>query len=133
MIRRPPRSTRTDTLFPYTTLFRSPESGRNGWRLTHGPGRAARAHHPRMLRCRAAEPAAARDLAAHRPAEIDGLPHPRDPDRSGVSGPQDESGILPVAQADASGERGAAELRHPRGGATDDDLDRKSKRLDSSH
>src|SRR3546814_20647400 len=26
MIRRPPRSTRTDTLFPYTTLFRS--SGR---------------------------------------------------------------------------------------------------------
>src|SRR3546814_12217829 len=26
MIRRPPRSTRTDTLFPYTTLFRSQES-----------------------------------------------------------------------------------------------------------
>src|SRR3546814_1672560 len=32
MIRRPPRSTRTDTLFPYTTLFRSmgPGSGRHG-------------------------------------------------------------------------------------------------------
>src|SRR3546814_4464073 len=29
MIRRPPRSTRTDTLFPYTTLFRS-ESGSVG-------------------------------------------------------------------------------------------------------
>src|SRR3546814_16965511 len=28
MIRRPPRSTRTDTLFPYTTLFRSPLSPR---------------------------------------------------------------------------------------------------------
>src|SRR3546814_17162671 len=28
MIRRPPRSTRTDTLFPYTTLFRSLQ-GRN--------------------------------------------------------------------------------------------------------
>src|SRR3546814_6505643 len=27
MIRRPPRSTRTDTLFPYTTLFRSPSFG----------------------------------------------------------------------------------------------------------
>src|SRR3546814_12043875 len=27
MIRRPPRSTRTDTLFPYTTLFRSPDCG----------------------------------------------------------------------------------------------------------
>src|SRR3546814_9134239 len=26
MIRRPPRSTRTDTLFPYTTLFRSGRS-----------------------------------------------------------------------------------------------------------
>src|SRR3546814_6526147 len=26
MIRRPPRSTRTDTLFPYTTLFRSPDT-----------------------------------------------------------------------------------------------------------
>src|SRR3546814_1361566 len=27
MIRRPPRSTRTDTLFPYTTLFRSAVGG----------------------------------------------------------------------------------------------------------
>src|SRR3546814_10336538 len=27
MIRRPPRSTRTDTLFPYTTLFRSEGNG----------------------------------------------------------------------------------------------------------
>src|SRR3546814_12740027 len=27
MIRRPPRSTRTDTLFPYTTLFRSLRGG----------------------------------------------------------------------------------------------------------
>src|SRR3546814_8777860 len=30
MIRRPPRSTRTDTLFPYTTLFRSGEQFING-------------------------------------------------------------------------------------------------------
>src|SRR3546814_2888199 len=29
MIRRPPRSTRTDTLFPYTTLFRSIGTGPN--------------------------------------------------------------------------------------------------------
>src|SRR3546814_16427442 len=27
MLRRPPRSTRTDTLFPYTTLFRSARAG----------------------------------------------------------------------------------------------------------
>src|SRR3546814_10486454 len=30
MIRRPPRSTRTDTLFPYTTLFRSDIGQRQG-------------------------------------------------------------------------------------------------------
>src|SRR3546814_4332777 len=32
MIRRPPRSTRTDTLFPYTTLFRSARGCRKGQR-----------------------------------------------------------------------------------------------------
>src|SRR3546814_10683840 len=30
MLRRPPRSTRTDTLFPYTTLFRSLERADDG-------------------------------------------------------------------------------------------------------
>src|SRR3546814_9064393 len=39
MIRRPPRSTRTDTLFPYTTLFRS-----------FAPFFAERAHGRRLLR-----------------------------------------------------------------------------------
>src|SRR3546814_6881132 len=33
MIRRPPRSTRTDTLFPYTTLFRSKSSRKHGSQL----------------------------------------------------------------------------------------------------
>src|SRR3546814_2550023 len=33
MIRRPPRSTRTDTLFPYTTLFRSPNRKSVTWRI----------------------------------------------------------------------------------------------------
>src|SRR3546814_9294804 len=50
MIRRPPRSTRTDPLFPYTTLFRSRGAPRDCWcnsierthlpsftRLVHGP------------------------------------------------------------------------------------------------
>src|SRR3546814_5622443 len=31
MIRRPPTSTRTDTPFPYTTLFRSASGGSNGY------------------------------------------------------------------------------------------------------
>src|SRR3546814_12874718 len=33
MIRRPPRSTRTDTLFPYTTLFRSDDAPANAGTL----------------------------------------------------------------------------------------------------
>src|SRR3546814_10047489 len=41
MIRRPPRSTRTDTLFPYTTLFRSGRS-----RLRQPRGRAFRLLRP---------------------------------------------------------------------------------------
>src|SRR3546814_11786483 len=52
MIRRPPRSTRTDTLFPYTTLFRShparrvvqrlvPEVIGIGMVVVHAPGDVA--------------------------------------------------------------------------------------------
>src|SRR3546814_3202897 len=36
MIRRPPRSTRTDTLFPYTTLFRSVDGRGQRHRPRHG-------------------------------------------------------------------------------------------------
>src|SRR3546814_8005244 len=36
MIRRPPRSTRTDTLFPYTTLFRSVGDFRATWETDGG-------------------------------------------------------------------------------------------------
>src|SRR3546814_1502095 len=41
MIRRPPRSTRTDTLFPYTTLFRSVDVAQSGYgcRNLAAPGR----------------------------------------------------------------------------------------------
>src|SRR3546814_8500108 len=38
MIRRPPRSTRTDTLLPYTTLFRSAAPGQVAGRLAAGMG-----------------------------------------------------------------------------------------------
>src|SRR3546814_20018416 len=43
MIRRPPRSTRTDTLFPYTTLFRS--RFRSDRSASAASGLAHRAHH----------------------------------------------------------------------------------------
>src|SRR3546814_19440315 len=46
MRRRPPRSTRTDTLFPYTTLFRSPV---RAWRR-HGCRTAQRARSRRQRR-----------------------------------------------------------------------------------
>src|SRR3546814_17220924 len=61
MIRRPPRSTRTDTLLPYTTLFRSPcrrPLARCGWLLqthsrhyavrTYGPCASCAVHHVRL-------------------------------------------------------------------------------------
>src|SRR3546814_7259795 len=38
MIRRPPRSTRTDTLFPYTTLFRSGRDAEHLLIAGHNPG-----------------------------------------------------------------------------------------------
>src|SRR3546814_3692350 len=67
MIRRPPRSTRTDTLFPYTTLFRS------------GGGDIA-AHHPESLAERALDdrgaihlPLALGDAAAVRAVEANGV------------------------------------------------------------
>src|SRR3546814_9427828 len=55
MIRRPPRSTRTDTLFPYTTLFRSP-AYRNLLRA-HEADRASdggrpAVHAPHGVKCR---------------------------------------------------------------------------------
>src|SRR3546814_3672455 len=52
MIRRPPRSTRTDTLFPYTTLFRSliPED-----RRMEGPSRKAGAFFHASYRPRRSE------------------------------------------------------------------------------
>src|SRR3546814_8206304 len=49
MIRRPPRSTRTDTLFPYTTLFRSaipnlPGKSRIAVEVEYPPGGASVPH-----------------------------------------------------------------------------------------
>src|SRR3546814_2503549 len=46
MIRRPPRSTRTDTLFPYTTLFRSRRSSR---RTSRGQSVKTRRHERGVL------------------------------------------------------------------------------------
>src|SRR3546814_7015996 len=60
MIRRPPRSTRTDTLFPYTTLFRSVAPARRGEHAVAVEGLAAVAQAPSVHQsvCRAGVEAA---------------------------------------------------------------------------
>src|SRR3546814_17177146 len=49
MIRRPPRSTRTDTLFPYTTLFRSLWGDVGPRRLDHPAEASAPVEDPRLV------------------------------------------------------------------------------------
>src|SRR3546814_15809259 len=50
MIRRPPRSTRTDTLFPYTTLFRSAQARRDAQGRKPPPAHDAALRSPRSTR-----------------------------------------------------------------------------------
>src|SRR3546814_15662053 len=71
MIRRPPRSTRTDTLFPYTTLFRSyswAAPARSGYRSIPHRHEFGERPHPRdpgadMRIEPEIEPAFARDMS----------------------------------------------------------------------
>src|SRR3546814_9609126 len=110
MIRRPPRSTRTDTLFPYTTLFRSGDQRLDGIGLAHahrlGPaGRAAADHRPGDLR----------------PAVVRRVRRDRSPRRHVEIG---AAGSAPVA-----GDRGE-EHKHP---VRLDRVDRTRTRLTSSH
>src|SRR3546814_6184956 len=66
MIRRPPRSTRTDTLFPYTTLFRSQDRrGQSGAGVVAGRPCAGRSGDLHLLR---PSPFAARPGAGSRVA-----------------------------------------------------------------
>src|SRR3546814_20519207 len=48
MVRRPPRPTRTDTLFPYTTLFRSDLVEESAFDGTMGMGHTLGADHDRI-------------------------------------------------------------------------------------
>src|SRR3546814_1471209 len=109
MIRRPPISTRTDTLFPYTTLFRSHLFGRKA-DMVGAVGRHAR-HQP---------------VGGQRDQEAEGLDRAGDMDR------------LPVAIGEVDGETPRRDIavshgpapcrrRRPRTG------DRESTRLNSSH
>src|SRR3546814_17880432 len=90
MIRRPPRSTRTDTLFPYTTLFRS--RGKTSRDLQTPVDRDDLTRHPSELRTgERCEPLA--DIGRHAAAPerdspalvfLYGLDHIVRPDESSV-------------------------------------------------
>src|SRR3546814_9796510 len=109
MIRRPPRSTRTATLFPYTTLFRS-------------GGSAALVPHALHL--------------GDRPADGGGLRLPLlQPAGGGDAGAADLGRDRPVRLFRLWLSQEPARPRHRRGGAVpvEGDGDRKSTRLNSSH
>src|SRR3546814_19792608 len=79
MIRRPPRSTRTDTLFPYTTLFRS----------GHSVARLA-LRHPQLCRRRATpgRGGLARDCSVSARLRDNALPFGRDAPQWPAGGPR---------------------------------------------
>src|SRR3546814_3959197 len=109
MIRRPPRSTRTDTLFPYTTLFRSLEV--------------------ELLGDVGAAPVTA---VGERPVEGDD-----EAGDAGALGPVEAGGHLLTRAAPVDLEEGLGVLGHDllhRGGPeVRQAQDRKSTRLNSSH
>src|SRR3546814_14695950 len=72
MIRRPPRSTRTDTLFPYTTLFRSHRLARQTCR---GPKRESEPRPEHHNHGRATSVANANRSAANRGSSAQGGDH----------------------------------------------------------
>src|SRR3546814_20961447 len=80
MVRRPPRSTRTDTLFPYTTLFRS-------WP-------------PWSRRCEGTGRTATHDLASAAPA---GLPGRQIPARPAAAPDGAVAGLRAGGAADGAG------------------------------
>src|SRR3546814_10590043 len=75
MIRRPPRSTRTDTLFPYTTLFRSAVEHH------HQQRDAARLYRRHPVRPAVAALSSLRQLVAPRMAPVSRDRADRHPDR----------------------------------------------------
>src|SRR3546814_15040233 len=114
MIRRPPRSTRTDTLFPYTTLFRSYP--------TRDPETTLKALTSALLEWHAERPVNAVGIASFGPVNIDpGSSHfghilttPK-PGWSGADILGSVQGVLTCPVAIAPEVNGAALAEYPRG------------------
>src|SRR3546814_2718299 len=111
MIRRPPRSTRTDTLFPYTTLFRSLANNKTDFRVDIIPDRL---HH------KEATIASLANLLSLDPDEVDRV----------KADLEKAAGFQPVQVADKLdyAQYAAVSVRLPELPG-----DRKSTRLNSSH
>src|SRR3546814_17648116 len=120
MILRPPRSTRTDTLFPYTTLFRSLSRPRHWpWR------RAGRLRFlPRCSRSLSWLPASGAGLTLRHVSA-----HTRVSAQTGADGPGGQAGLVTVSPDYTLENR----RRTTRGGQQQTTRDRKSTRLNSSH
>src|SRR3546814_4267638 len=110
MIRRPPRSTRTYTLFPYTTLFRS-------------DAEPAEEREPSPVVC-APDPGHQLD---HQPADQERGPE-AGVDRAVLGSEVEEAGDLDGEVHDHEPEDPPPPVHDPEG-----DEDRKSTRLNSSH
>src|SRR3546814_10308074 len=122
MIRRPPRSTRTDTLFPYTTLFRSfhlrLDDGVAGPPHQRPAAGSGNAHEPRLAALHVAD-----DGGAGVP-----LQHVTRQEQPDLIAPEAASLRMDQAEAGAVAVAGDAQVAAPAQHG-----DRKSTRLNSSH
>src|SRR3546814_15760775 len=115
MIRRPPRTTSTDTLFPSTTLFRS-----RGLRLQRAPAVEAKHGVERRAPDRAVAELdlAHRNLAAagrdgvHRSARRNGEPIAEDPGFASEDRTSVVSGTSVAAHVDLGGRRNSNKTKH---------------------
>src|SRR3546814_8881803 len=109
MIRRPPRSTRTYTLFPYTTLFRSAAGGPEGAGQHLGEqARSAHAHHQDVVGVASELVAAGGEVVE----VVEHLLHDWDPaepvgDLGGIVAPQGVVGFEGAAQGVTPNEVGS--------------------------
>src|SRR3546814_8766679 len=121
MIRRPPRSTRTDTLFPYTTLFRSPDQIDD---REQDDGADKGGHQRPPVKGVAAQMAATEDTAEQQPAE----------DRTDATDDDvQEDALLGIGAHHAAGKPADDAAHDECDNEINHVLDRKSTRLNSSH
>src|SRR3546814_3445423 len=125
MIRRPPRSTRTDTLFPYTTLFRSAVVGEE-----IGTGKAGFAFSDALKSKGGTWTFEALDQWLTSPRKF--APGTK-MTFAGLGNPEDRANIIAYMNAQGSNLPLPTPEAAPAADAATNEADRKSTRLNSSH